>query len=71
MSLKWTDSEDVGIALSEKMPDVNPLTGRFTDLHTWVCVLEAFEEDPHAANEKKLEEIQVAWVEEWEEGREA
>ena len=30
--MKWTDSEDIGIALAEKFPGVDPLTIRFTDL---------------------------------------
>jgi FeS assembly protein IscX len=34
--LKWLDSEDIAILLHEKMPDVDPLTVRFTDLHKWV-----------------------------------
>ena len=35
----WRDAEDIGIALSEKFPDVDPLTVRFTDLHRWVTEL--------------------------------
>jgi 2Fe-2S ferredoxin len=31
--------EDIGIALSEKFPDVDPLTVRFTDLHRYVTEL--------------------------------
>ena len=30
--MKWTNSEDIGIALFEKFPAVDPLTVRFTDL---------------------------------------
>ena len=26
MTLRWRDAEDIGIALSEKFPDVDPLT---------------------------------------------
>lgn len=62
--LKWTDSEDIGIALFEKMPDVDPLTVRFTDLHRYVCELEDFDDDPKTSNEAKLEAIQMAWLEE-------
>lgn len=63
--LKWSDSEDIGILLQEKFPETDPLTVRFTDLHTWVCALDDFEDDPHASNEKKLEAIQMAWLEEY------
>lgn len=64
--LKWTDSEDIAIALFEKMPEIDPLTVRFTDLHRYVCELEGFADDPKASNEAKLEAIQMAWVEERE-----
>lgn len=66
-ALKWTDSEDIAIALFEKMPEIDPLTIRFTDLHRYVCELEDFADDPKASNEAKLEAIQMAWVEERQE----
>ena len=62
--LTWTDSEEIGILLHEKFPEIDPLTVRFTDLHRWVCELEEFGDDPQASNEKKLEAIQMAWHEE-------
>ena len=65
MSLKWRDAEDLGIALSERYPDVDPLTVRFTDLHRWVTQLPGFSDDPKASNEKLLEAIQMAWLEEY------
>ena len=65
MSLAWRDAEDIGIALSEKFPDVDPLTVRFTDLHRWVMELPEFEDVPEASNEKLLEAIQMAWLEEY------
>lgn len=64
--LKWTNIEDIAIALHEKMPDQDPLAVRFTDLHRWVCELEGFADDPKLSNEAKLEAIQMAWVEERE-----
>jgi FeS assembly protein IscX len=63
--VKWTDSEDLGIALCEKFPDIDPLTVRFTDLRHKVLELSGFDDDPHASNEPKLEAIQMAWYEEW------
>lgn len=62
--LTWLDSEDIGILLHERMPDVDPLAVRFTDLRKWVTDLQEFGDDPHASNEAKLEAIQSAWVEE-------
>lgn len=62
----WNDIEEIGIQLHEKFPDVDPLTVRFTDLHRWVCELDGFSDDPQASNEKKLEAIQMAWLEEYQ-----
>ncbi len=61
----WRDAEDIGIALSEKYPDVDPLTVRFTDLHRYVTGLPDFTDDPKASNEKLLEAIQMAWLDEY------
>lgn len=69
MKLTWNDAEDIGIELSEKYPDTDPLTVRFTDLHQWVCELTGFADDPKASNEGKLEAIQMAWLEEYDEER--
>ncbi len=68
--LKWTDSEDLAILLSEQKPQIDPLTVRFTDLHSWVCALPEFGDDPKNSNEKKLEAIQMAWNEEYNDRRE-
>jgi FeS assembly protein IscX len=38
---------------------------RFTDLYKWVIGLDGFADDPKNSNEKKLEAIQMAWLEEW------
>ena len=65
--LRWSDSEDIAIALSEKFPEQNPLELRFTDLHRFVTELPGFVDDPKASNEAKLEAIQMAWYEEWQE----
>jgi len=67
--MKWTDAEDIGVALFERFPNVDPLTVRFTDLHRWVCQLDEFEDDREASTEGKLEAIQMAWLEEYRHGR--
>ena len=64
MELKWTDSIDIAISLDQKFPDIDPKTIRFTDLHQWVCNLEEFKDEPDKSNEKILEAIQMAWIEE-------
>ena len=64
--LRWDDAEDIGLALAEKFPEVNPLDVRFTDLHRWITELPVFADDPGASNEGKLERIQMAWYEEYQ-----
>jgi FeS assembly protein IscX len=65
----WTDAEEIGIQLHEKFPAVDPLTVRFTDLHRFVTELEGFADDPAKSNESRLEAIQMAWHEEFEDAR--
>ena len=67
--MKWIDAEDIGIALAEKFPDVDPLTVRFTDLREKVMALDGFDDDPKSSNEPKLEAIQMAWLEEYQEAQ--
>jgi FeS assembly protein IscX len=62
--MKWTDSLEIAVALSEKFPDTDPKTIRFTDLHKWVLELDEFSDDPGRSGEKILEAIQMAWIEE-------
>ena len=64
MSLKWTDSLDIAIALTEAHPDIDPTTVRFTDLMQWVVALPDFDDDPRHCGEKILEAIQMAWIDE-------
>ncbi len=64
--MKWTDSRDIAIALTETHPDIDPTTVRFTDLMQWVLALEGFNDDPKHCGEKILEAIQMMWIEEAE-----
>ncbi len=64
MTMTWRDAEDIGIALAERFPETDPLTVRFTDLRQWVTELPGFGDDPKASNEKILEAIQMAWLDE-------
>jgi FeS assembly protein IscX len=68
--LTWDDPEGIAIALFDAHPEVEPLNLRFTDLHNWVTELREFADDPKGSSEGKLEAIQMAWLEEWNEGRE-
>jgi FeS assembly protein IscX len=67
MALDWNMAEQIGIALYEKFPELDPLSVRFTDLHKLVIELEDFDDDPKGSNESKLEAIQMVWHEEFEE----
>lgn len=68
--LTWADAEDLGIRLQEEHPDLDPLTVRFTDLRGWIIALPDFKGDPQESNEKKLEAIQMAWYEEYQDAKE-
>jgi len=63
--LTWDDAMDIGILLSEKHPELDPLAVRFTDLHRYVIELPEFKDDPKKSNESKLEAIQMAWHDEF------
>jgi len=62
--LRWTDVRDIAIELEERFPETDNVNLRFTDLHRWVVELPDFEDDPKRSNEKILEAIQAAWIEE-------
>ncbi len=62
--LRWTDIHDIAIELEERHPEVDNVNLRFTDLHRWVLELPDFADDPARSNEKILEAIQAAWIEE-------
>ena len=64
MTLKWTDTFEIAIALEEKFPEIDNINLRFTDLHKWILNLDGFQDDPNKSNEKILESIQMAWIEE-------
>jgi FeS assembly protein IscX len=69
MGLKWDDAEDIALGLMQMHPGVHPLQVRFTDLHRWVTEIAAFDDDPAASTEGKLEAIQMAWLEEYEDAQ--
>ncbi|MBK8064596.1 MAG: Fe-S cluster assembly protein IscX [Betaproteobacteria bacterium] len=62
--MKWTDTREIAIALSEAHPDVDPRYVRFTDLHAWVLALPGFDDDAERSGEKILEAIQMTWIDE-------
>jgi len=66
VTLKWTDTREIAIRLADEHPELKPLEVRFTDLHRWVTELDGFSDDPAHSNEKVLEAIQMAWLDEVE-----
>jgi FeS assembly protein IscX len=67
--LTWQNLDDIALSLYEKFPDMDPKQVRFTDLLKWITELEDFDDDPLKSNEAKLERIQMAWLEEYQDNR--
>ena len=64
MKVSWSNSREIAILLEEKFPDKDNINLRFTDLHKWITELDEFDDSPDASNEKILEAIQMAWIDE-------
>ncbi len=64
MKIKWSDIIEIAIGLNEAHPEIDPQWISFPDLHQKICGLENFEDDPQNSNEKILEAIQMAWMDE-------
>jgi FeS assembly protein IscX len=62
--MRWTDIHDIATELEEAHPDADVVNLRFTDLWKWVQALPEFSDDPAKSNEKILEAIQMAWLDE-------
>ena len=64
--MKWTDTNDIAIALADAHAGVDPQYVRFIELRDWVMALPGFDDDPKHCGEKILEAIQQAWIDEAE-----
>jgi FeS assembly protein IscX len=64
--MKWSDIYDIAAALEDAHPHKDNVNLRYTDLHQWICALPGFSDRPADSNEKILEAIQMAWIEERE-----
>ena len=62
--MRWSDTREIAVALADAHPDADPLQVRFTQMHEWICALDGFADDPQASNERILEAILAAWLEE-------
>ena len=67
--LTWQNLDDIALSLYEKFPETDPTHIRFTDLLKWITELEGFDDDPLKSNEAKLERIQMAWLEEFQDNQ--
>ena len=63
-NLYWQDISDLAIELSENYEEIDPQWISFPGLHQKICDLECFKDDPTRSNEKILEAIQMAWIDE-------
>ena len=66
MGLKWTDSREIGEALYDAYPDIDPKTVRFTDMHQWICALEISTTTRRHRTRKSFEAILLVWLDEAE-----
>lgn len=62
--MKWVDIYEIVNALMIAHPEVDPAQLRFTDLYAWIIALPGFNDQPNRSNEKILEAIQEAWIDE-------
>lgn len=61
----WLETELIGELLAERHPEVDPARVGFVELKKLVVALPGFREEPgHPVNEKILEHIQAAWIDE-------
>jgi FeS assembly protein IscX len=61
----WLEVELIGEELAEAHPEIDPMRIGFVQLKQLVMTLPQFKEEPgHPCNEKILEHIQAAWIEE-------
>jgi FeS assembly protein IscX len=62
--MRWLDIREIAIRLEELHPDADNINIRFTDLKQWVNSIPEFNDKPDGCNEKILEAIQMAWIDE-------
>lgn len=64
MTLKWLDIQEIVSELDERHPTADPLHLNFKELYDWIITLENFSDEPTRCNERILEAVQQAWIEE-------
>jgi FeS assembly protein IscX len=61
MTLTWHDTEELARLLTAAYPEKEPLKVPPSDLRTMIAELPEFGDDPDAATDQILEDIQSAW----------
>lgn len=64
MGYKWTDAQELAEELYDNEPELDPVTLRLSELRERVLALSDFDDDPEASNERVLEAILQAWIDE-------
>ncbi|MFZ9880645.1 MAG: Fe-S cluster assembly protein IscX [Phycisphaerales bacterium] len=65
--MHWLDVQEIAEALVDAHPEVDPAAVSFPRLKSLVAALPGFAEKPgHPCNERILEAIQQAWIDERE-----
>ena len=64
MKLTWKDPRAIAEELYDENPALDPLTISCEKMHAMIVALPDFDDDPEASNEKILEAILVAWMDE-------
>ena len=64
MGYKWTDAQELAEELYDNEPELDPATLRLSELRERVLALSDFDDDPEASNERVLEAILQAWIDE-------
>ncbi len=62
--MKWTDILLIAEELNEEFPETNPQHLNFVDLYHKILNLKKFDDHPNHSNERILEAIQSAWINE-------
>jgi FeS assembly protein IscX len=62
----WRDADEIALDLVERHPGLDPLTLSFPEIRRLVLDLPTFHDDPDAATDRMIENIQSAWYDEYE-----
>ena len=68
-TLTWDDAQEVGVLLSQKHPELTPLSVPYPDLQRYAAELPGFVNDPANLTEGKLQAIRNAWHEEFQDAQ--